>query len=307
MKTEFAVLMLLATLLLVDGCVNQKQNAEKRIAGTSKTQVEAKPKTPDDYARVAKLLSSVSAKSRKDFENGYELLQTLRMNAASRKPVLSRPHVFVRSQTKYSGRLYRNYYLWHDRPLFGSRKLWDNGESDHKFASFKKTFELYESYGLDGFATFAWPGDREYKRTMKVIYDTAARMKLNPKKFNIMLEVSAGPKYLNICDATLGLIEKNPYSFRINGKSVISSYQIDRLSPEKLKSYIDKLRERSNGGIIFLPQIHFISFKDENGKNRLSVQAIQSIWKLNGKVLPASTLLRMMEYLRGYLRVCDGL
>ena len=69
---------------------------------------------------------------------------------------------------------------------------------------------------------------------MSVIYDTAAQMKLDPQQFHFMLEVASDSSYLDIDKSTFELITENPYSYRINGKSVISSYVLDRLTPEKL-------------------------------------------------------------------------
>jgi hypothetical protein len=241
-----------------------------------------------------------------DYAAGKQLLAQIQQSAATRKPVLSRPHVFIRSQTKYSGRLYADTYNWHDRPLFANRLLWDDTSSDHKIASFAKTFELYKSYGLDGFASFAWPGAGEYLRTMKPIYDTAAQMKLDPQTFHIMLEVSSDASYLDIDKDTLKLITDNPYSFRVNGKSVISSYVLDRLTPEQLAEKIAPLRERSENKVLILPQIHFIHLKDGDGKD-VNIQDIYELYRLHNGELPASLLRAMQEYLRSYARVCDGL
>ncbi|MDO9543489.1 MAG: hypothetical protein Q7J98_14380 [Kiritimatiellia bacterium] len=258
------------------------------------------------FAEERAIEESIASKPKADLEAGREALAKMRKAAELRKPVLDRPYVFVRSQTKYSGRLYQSCYNWHDRPLFASRTLWEESESDHKYVSFRKTFELYQSYGLDGFATFAWPRPGEYKRTMKVIYDTAAQMGLDPKKFHIMFEVCSDKSYLEINQEKLDLIATNQYSFRVGGKSVISSYVIDSLAPEKLAEYINALRERSGDKILFLPQMHFLNFKDENGRP-VNIHHIYEAWRKNNGVLPAGLLNKMKDYLREYLRVCDGL
>lgn len=244
--------------------------------------------------------------SAQDFAEGSELLAKIQQQAATRKPVTDRPYVFVRSQTKYSGRMYQDTYKWHDRPLFANRLLWDDGPSDHKVVSFAKNFALYQSYGLDGFATFAWPGASEYKRTMSVIYDTAAQMELDPQQFHLMLEVGSDADYLDIDQDTLALIADNPYSFRIDGKSVISSYVLDRLTPEQLAEPIQKLRERSGDKVLVLPQIHFIHLQDDQGK-RLSISAVHELYRLNDGKLPVSVLRAMQDYLREYARATDGL
>ena len=238
-----------------------------------------------------------------DFAAGKVLLAQLKEQAATRKQVLNRPYVFVRSQTKYSGRLYQDFYTWFDRPLFASRRLWESGPSDTKQASYRKTFELYQQYGLDGFMTFAWPN--EYDRYLKPLYQTAEKMKLDANKFHIMFDISPGASYIDIAPETLMQIANNPYSFRVNGKSVISSYTLDSKTPAQLAPDIAKLRQRSGDKVLILPMIWFQSFNDANG-NRVTAGDMSDMYRLHGS-LPASMLRQMQEYLRGYLNVCDGL
>ena len=251
--------------------------------------------------------NSAESSPREDLIKGCKLLEKLHKQADGRKKVLNRPYVFIRSQMKYSGMLYKNHYNWHDRPLFANRLLWEESGARFKYSSFKKTFELYKSYGLDGFAAFFYANSKIYKPALKVLFDTAAAMKLDPKKFHIMPEIFPSLKYVNISDDDyiMGLIQRNPYCFRVDGKSVVSSYMIDQISPERLKTYIDKIRKKINAEVIFIPQINFHKF--HYNSKRFSNHLIRDVWKKNGKRLPASFLLEMMNYLRSYLRVCGGL
>lgn len=260
----------------------------------------------DIFAAEKEAVNSMRLKTTEELNAGRIALLKIQKDAETRKPMLERPYVFVRSQTKYSGRLYSSCYNWHDRPLFSSRLLWDEGDSDHKYSSYRKNLELYQSYGLDGFATFAWPGAGEYKRTIKPVYDTAAKMNLSPEKFHIILEVGPEKKYIEITQDKLDLIAANPYSFRVGGKSVISSYVIDNLMPDKLAEYVKALKDRSGDKILFLPQMHFINFKDESGRP-FNIHQIHEAYTKNGGVLRAGLLDKMKDYLREYLRVCDGL
>jgi hypothetical protein len=239
-----------------------------------------------------------------DYAAGKALLVTLQEKAKTRQSVLKRPHVFIRSQTKYSGRMYQNTYFWHDRPLFASRMLWDEGALDYKQTSFARNLELYKSYGLDGFATFAWTG--EYERTFKVLHETAAALKLDPKQFQFMLEAWPDPKALDIEPGTFDLMMQNPYSFRINGKTVISSYVVDNLTPAQITDAMKPLRERSGDKVLFLPMIYFIHLKDEAG-NALGMEEVWELYRQHEGTIPASVLRPMQEYLRSYARTCDGL
>ncbi len=257
----------------------------------------------DDYRSQVDLIASIATNSPADFAAGRELLRELAARGGRREPLLRRPHTFIRSQTKYSGRLYRDYYNWHLRPLFASRLLWDPDGSDHKLTSFRRTFELYQTYGVDGFATFAWPQPAE--RVIAVVYDTASRMRLDPARFSLMLEVTSDDAYADIHDDKFGLIVTNAYAFRVNGKSVISSYTMDRWPPGRIARHVADYRRRSGDRTLFLPQMGFISFTDADNRP-LNIHAIYDVYRAKG-TLPATLLLRMMDYLRAYARVCDGL
>jgi len=242
--------------------------------------------------------------SAEDYALGRRRLEE--MQGVVRQRVLPRTYAFVRSQTKYSGRLFTSSYHFDDRPLFADRGLWEESASDHKIPSFARTFELYRLSGLDGYATFAWPGEREFTRTMKVIYDTAERMKLSPDDFHLMLETSSSRDYMEIVPETLDLIANNPYSFRVNGKSLISSYVMDRIAPEEIAGYLTRLRELSGDKILFVPQIHFIRLKNAAGEPT-NGHDLYDLYRSHGQALPASQIALIEDYLRSYLAVCDGL
>ncbi len=244
--------------------------------------------------------------SPEDYAQGKQRLEEMRQ--VKRTPVLERPHFFIRSQTKYSGRLYHCNYYHDDRPLFADRRLWSDNGSDHTLASFRKTFELYRLYDLDGYATFAPPGELEYKRVLKVLYDAAAELKLDPKSFNIMLEIAPdNPRvsYSQMAPETLALITDNPFSFRIGNQSVISSYTMDRLTPEELGKQVEALRKTSGGKIMFLPQMILVNLEDTRGR-RLNGHDLYQVYRAH-QTLPHSIIQRLEEYLRSYLEVCDGI
>ena len=248
--------------------------------------------------------AEIQPDSPEDFAAGKKRLEEMRR--VVRRPVLSRPYMFIRSQTKYSGRLYDpTHYRFDDRPLFANRRLWEPGTSDHKLASFIKTMELYRLCGLDGFATFAWPGTAEYSRSILPVYEAVKQAGLSPQEFHVMLEVSPNKSYMEIVPETLKLITENPYSFRINGKSLISSYIIDNLTPAQIGEYLKRLREIGGDRILFLPQIHFINLKSPEGK-RLNGHDLYAVYRKHG-TLPLSVIRAMEAYLRGYLTTCDGL
>lgn len=257
------------------------------------------------YASYRQQLETLKPFSPEDFALGATLMQEVRQVAAGRQRVLPRTHVFIRSQTKYSGMLYRSPYRWSIRSLFASRLLFDDGPSDHKIASFGQTFDLYRMYGLDGFATFAWPGKHEFDRTFKVLYDTARARQLDPATFSLLFEVSSADSYLDIDENKLAMIADDPFSFRINGKSLISSYVMDSAPPEKIAAALDGYRKKLGDRFLFVPQIHLVRLKDTRGAPQ-NILSINDIFREKGG-LPASVIIPAMDYLRAYAEVCDGL
>ncbi len=255
---------------------------------------------------LALRIFSLDAGSPEDFKQGERRLEEMRQ--AKRQSLLPRPYFFIRSQTKYSGRLYQYNYTHDDRPLFLNRRLWEDGGSDHTRASFRKTFEIFRLYDLDGFAAFAPPSQLEYDQVLKVLYDAAKELNLPPAAFSILLEIAPdNPRnpYSKMVPDTMRLITDNPYSFRIGSKSVLSSYTIDRLSTEELRDQLDPLREKSGQKILFLPQMIFVNLTDSDGE-RLNGHDLYQIYRTK-KTIPLSLIQRMEEYLRSYLDVCDGI
>ena len=248
-------------------------------------------------------ISAAKPYSEADFAEGKAILEE--MKGAGRTPALEKPRAFVRSQTKYSGRLFQSRYEFDDRPLFNNRRIGGGDLSRRNLESYKKSMELYRLSGLDGYATFAWPGIHEYNGTMMPIYNAAKELNLDSKEFNIFFEVSTDPSYMKIDQIKLEEMLRNPYTFRFNGKIVISSYCIDSLPPEKLKEYIDNLQKCTNNQVAFLPQMHFLSLKDANGRLINGEFLGQLYYKHH--TLPKSLIVEMQKYLRQYLEFCDGL
>lgn len=248
-------------------------------------------------------ISAAEPYSEADFAEGKAMLE--KMIDTPRTSALDRPRAFVRSQTKYSGQLFQSRYEFDDRPLFNNRRIGGGDLERRNLESYKKTMELYCLTGLDGYATFAWPGVHEFNNTMMPIYNAAKELKLDTKEFNIFFEVGPEPSYLKIEQSKLDEMLGNPYTFRFNGKIVISSYIIDSLPPEKLKDYIDDLQKRTNNQVAFLPQIHFSSLKDATGRLTNGERLGQLYYKHH--TLPKSLIVEMQKYLRQYLEFCDGL
>lgn len=253
------------------------------------------------FPEFRKKAANLTPYSPADFALGSELLKEIRTLAKKRKSMFGRPMVFARSQPYRSGRLYYCRYVWVDRPLFASRMLWEPGKSDYKDISFRKTLELFDRYGLDGYSSFVFP----YARTMRGIYKAATDLKLNPEKFHILLGITPGGVYSQIDDRSLDLFINSPYSLRFNEKNIAVSYVTDRHTPEKVAESLKKLEKRSKGKeIMLVSQIHYGNIRKGWRVSRLSDP--YDLYLKHGSV-PATLLLHHLDYLSKYLRVSGGL
>ena len=137
----------------------------------------------------------------------------------------------------------------------------------------------------------------------KILYDTAAKLKLNPNEFHIMLSATPTIKpYSTVDDGTLGLIINNPYSFRLNGESVMASYVTDFKMPEEVAEYVKKLEKRAGGKkIMLISQVtgRYIWKWMKNYEHPLDTY-------VKKKSVPAIVLLHYLDYISRYLRVSGG-
>jgi hypothetical protein len=255
------------------------------------------------FPEFRKKAAKLTPYSPEDYALGRELLKAIREFAKKRKPVFDRTMLFARTHYYHSGRLFNCKYYWYDRPLFASRMLWEPGKelNSLKPVSFKKTIELYKSYDLDGLATFF----QSYRHTTKPLYEAVADLKLDPAKFHIML--SATPSvgaYRKIDDGTLRLILNNPYSFRLNGESVMASYLTDRKTPEAVAKYLKDLDARCGGKkIMLISQIY--GGQLSKGWRGKKLSHPMNLYHKH-KSVPATLLLHHIDYISKYLRVSGG-
>ncbi len=259
--------------------------------------------TPEkSFPEFRQKAAQIKPLSPEDFAFGKQLLEAIRKQAKRRIPVYGRPLLFARSQPYRSGRLYYCRYSWTDRPLFASRMLWEPGKYDYKDISFRKTLEILNSYGLDGYSSFVF----SFGRTMSKIYKAAADLKLDPEKFHILLGiVPAVGDYKKIDNGSLKLFFNSPYSLRFKDENVAASYVTDRQSPQTLAEYTNKLENRAGGKkVMLIAQIH--GFNIRKGWRGKELHDPYELYIKHGAI-PATLLLHHIDYLSKYLRVSGGL
>ncbi|MBR7130718.1 MAG: hypothetical protein IKC82_01845 [Lentisphaeria bacterium] len=238
---------------------------------------------------------AVEPYSREDYESGRKRLEEMSRVKYSR--TLDKPVFFVRTQTKYSGRLQMSRYDFEDRPLFNSR-TYPVADQSHNEASFARNLELYKLTGLNGICTFAWYGPHQYKSILSPLFRAAAKSSLHT-----MLEFY--PANLEVIPETLKLITDSPNAFIFNGKRIISSYVADGAAPEKWEAALKKWNAAASHPVGLLPQFYFCRVIDANGK-MVNGYEIADIYRKH-RTLPLSLISSIERYLRRFLEFSEGI
>jgi hypothetical protein len=216
-----------------------------------------------------------------DFEKKLKKMQE---EAEMRKQMVERTFVFTRTQAKYG--LERNYMRnWIDRPLHLDKSLRKSSYVLNPYESFLKDMKIVkEIYDLDGFAFFPETKDR------MILYDYVEKAGIDD--FKLLTEFIPDEK-IEEKAKVLERANKCLYSFRIDGKLLITSYNAQFLSPQKWDKILKDLRERKIADFVFLPAItagvRFLrDFQNKNPIDEIEISKEKDI-------------------LKSYASVCDGL
>jgi len=220
--------------------------------------------------------------------------------SVKRTPLVPRTLVFSRTQSQYN--LYRNYlhyytpeWYWIDRPLFFDRSLRPAGDypgSTLTEPSFSRIMDSAKPYEIDGFSHLTAAGTHQVTNYMKALQFAAPRS----DHFPILLELApigtdvdkAVTNISKLLDAALA----SPAAPRVNGKVLISSYNLDLDSLQTWTEVIAKLHQKYGNKFLIVASIvkpwwgHYANAK-------------------NG-VIPADQLEDLKTYLRSWLNVFDG-
>lgn len=221
----------------------------------------------------------------------------------NRKPLVERTLVFPRTQTKYN--LHMNYLQidpsWLDRPLYFDRRTEKNEEKldTNTFESFRKIMASAQAYRIDGFAALVGASTQD-KCFMEAL-DIAEHVR--PDGFQLLLEVGGRPlntpeelqAFLDYFGPCLEKAIASKICLRLNGKVVVTSYGLDKMSPESLKAFIRALKTKYGDT--------FVIFADIQNDWHKYIQSIN----VNQGAVPQSVVEEQQKKLRAYLDVCDGI
>lgn len=218
------------------------------------------------------------------------------MSMLKRGNVSSRPLVFPRSQLKYG--LFQNYLdWWIDRPLFFRRSMrkYPIGEFHHmQKESYIREIGIVEMYEVDGLANISTT--RSHLR----LYEQAAKWtkEAAPEKFKELPEFAFGAplsdKNYYLYRDTLKTALNSKYSFRLNGKVLITSYVADRWKPEQIKELTDKLKKDVSEEFLFVPDL------------TITLNKVHRKYLANNNKVSEDADKEFRRNLQAYLNVSDG-
>ncbi|MFA5851072.1 MAG: LamG-like jellyroll fold domain-containing protein [Spirochaetales bacterium] len=223
--------------------------------------------------------------------------------AYSRK--LPRTYVFSRAQFIYSLGNADYLHHWVDRPLF-LNPTYDDGKQTALLmsqTSYDAMQQTAMSYGIDGFAYFPQTARRaifsDYIKQSKTIAKLSLLKKADQSElsnFSLLTELIIDDQQINKA-AAINLALNNPSSFKINGKVVISSYNIDKTKLANWQDTIANLKKTCGDKFIFLPSIVYFDSKPP------------SFWqkKFHQNQITLADVNSIKEYLRQWIRATDGI
>ena len=106
---------------------------------------------PEIRAKAAKVVKL----SPEDFKLGEELMVEIRKLAAEKKPAVPAPIISFESLSS-AGRMWYTDLNYTDRQLFCSRDIWKSFPSQFQQESHRKTYEIFDMYGIKTFSFFIY-------------------------------------------------------------------------------------------------------------------------------------------------------
>jgi len=206
-----------------------------------------------------------------------------------------RTMVFPRSQLKYS--LFQNYYhVWIDRPLFHDRGLrYPTGSWEYmNKESWRRDVESVKSYGVDGLANLAFPSTGQLDLYLQA---SALCKELNTEGFILYPEFggvgNVSEAFFNTAVKCIKAAAESPYSWKLKGRPVITSYVGDASGPRQLGEFLTKLREKTAVDFLYITDM------------RLDINNLIKEFDTAGNISEQSKN-AFKNKLAGYLDVSDG-
>ncbi len=222
--------------------------------------------------------------SLEDYRLGKELMVEIRKLAAKKRPAVPTPIISFETLSA-AGRMWYTDYNYTDRQLFCSRDLWTGGPSQYQQKAYRKTYEIFELYGVSAFNAYVYY--ESFLRYQDALGSANPDLKLIP---TVTPPGYNGP----LKQEMMKTISGNPRILRINGQVLYLCW--GWVDIPKTKEFIRKLEKMTGepAGLIY-------------SCGTVSGCAEPYLSYAAGKGVPASSLLHWFDFLTEVLQHCAGI
>ncbi len=237
------------------------------------------------FSDIREKAAKVVKLSREDYKLGEELMVEIRKLAAKKKPAVPAPIISFEALSS-AGRMWFTDFNYTDRQLFCSRDLWEGGPSQFQKLSHRKTFDIFNLYGIKTFNFYSY-GEHAMR-----YYESVA--KFNPD-LKIIPTVTPAGYNGKLSPANMKVIGQSPHTMRLDGKILYLCWSW--VDIPKTKEFIRQLEEMTGQPAAF---IYSCGTVNASGVTDPFVSYI------SGKGVPATSLLFWFDYLSEILTFCAG-
>ena len=237
------------------------------------------------FAEIREKAAKVVKLSPEDYKLGEELMVEIRKLAAKKKPAVPAPIISFESLSS-AGRMWFTDFNYTDRQLFCSRDLWEGGPSQFQKASHKKTYDIFNLYGINTFNFYAY-GEHAMR-----YYESVPQFSPNLK---IIPTVTPAGYNGKLNPANMKVIGSSPHTMKLDGKILYLCWSW--VDIPKTKEFIRQLEEMTGQPAAFIYSC---------GTVNVSGVADPFNPYISGKGVPATSLLFWFDYLTEILTFCAG-
>ena len=236
------------------------------------------------FPEIRKKATNVKPLSPEDFQLGKELMVEIRKLAEKKLPAVPAPIISFESLSS-AGRMWYTDHNYTDRQLFCGRDKWGSEPaSQFQRASHKKTFEIFDLYGIKTFNSFVGEHFLRYCDSLEALNSNLKIIPtVTPAGYNGKLK----PEHMK-------RIGKSPYIMRHNGAILYLCWTW--LNVPKSREFVKQLEEMTGQPAAFIYSCGTI--------NELEDPYV--FWNKTREV-PATTILFWFDYLTQVLEFSAGI
>ncbi len=237
------------------------------------------------FSEIREKAAKLKPLSPEDFKLGRELMAEIRKLAAEKKPAVPAPIISFESLSS-AGRMWYTDHNYTDRQLFCGRDKWGSyPNSQFQRNAHKKTFELFDEYGITVFNTFAY--GEHFMRYCDSIEELKSDLKLIPTVTPAGFNGKLNPENMK-------RIGKAPYIMRHNGGILYLCWTW--LDVPKSREFVKTLETMTGQPASFIYSCGTVN----------ALEDPYVFWN-NSREVPATTILYWFDHLTQILEFSAGI